>query len=108
MLFSTFFFIPTLLAVNAVALEERAAATYVQQASGSASFTEYSGCGSPGDDNPLLSSQTTCTELLFFDNSLWHNGEWVHCSNEPTCLWRPARPWAWRCLWSLFPFDRHR
>ena len=45
---------------------------------------------------------------LFFDNSLWKNGEWVHGSNEPTCLWCSTRPRAWRRLWSLFPFDRHR
>lgn len=48
--FSTFVLISTLLAANAVALEERGA-TYLQESSGSASFTEYSGCGSPGDDN---------------------------------------------------------
>jgi hypothetical protein len=42
-------------------------------------------------------------------NSLWHfAGEWVHCSNKPTCLWFPTRHGSWRCLWSLFPFDRHR
>ena len=51
MLFSTFVHLSTLLAVNAVALEERAAAKYVQKSSGSASFTMYSGCGSPGDDD---------------------------------------------------------
>ena len=45
---------------------------------------------------------------LFFDNSLWKNGEWVHGSNEPTCLWCSTRPRAWRRLWSLFPLDRHR
>jgi hypothetical protein len=50
MLFSTFVLLSTLLAVNAVTLEKRTAG-YVQNPSGSASFTVYSGCGSPGDDN---------------------------------------------------------
>ena len=45
---------------------------------------------------------------LFFDNSLWHSGEWIYGSNEPTCLWCSTRRWGWRCLWSLFPSDRHR
>ena len=53
MLFSTFVFIQlsTLLAVNAVAVEERAAANYLQHPSGTASFTAYSGCAETGDDN---------------------------------------------------------
>ncbi|KAF8817487.1 endoglucanase [Phlegmacium glaucopus] len=47
MLFSTFILLSSLLAVNAVTLGERAAPNYVQKPSGSASFTVYSGCGSP-------------------------------------------------------------
>lgn len=36
--------------VHGVVLEERATGGYVQSASGSASFTQYTGCGSPGID----------------------------------------------------------
>jgi len=52
MQFSTFILLSTFLAVNAVTLSERTAGGYVQSPSGSASFTVYSGCGSPGDVNP--------------------------------------------------------
>ena len=58
LVFSTFVFIQlfTLLAVNAnaVALEERAAANYLQHSSGSASFTVYTGCAETGDIKPAL------------------------------------------------------
>ncbi|PPQ91498.1 hypothetical protein CVT25_013755 [Psilocybe cyanescens] len=47
MLFSYFFLLTGLLAVNAAVLEERATGGYVQSSSGAASFTHYSGCGSP-------------------------------------------------------------
>ena len=63
MLFSTFVFLSTLLAVNAVTLEGRAA-KYVQNPSGSASFTMYSGCGSPGDDNHCSHLGRPLTELF--------------------------------------------
>jgi hypothetical protein len=45
---SVFTLLSGLLAANAVALEERAMDGYIQRPSGFASFTVYSGCGSPG------------------------------------------------------------
>lgn len=48
MLFSAISLLSGLLAVNALALEERATGGYVQNPSGAASFTMYTGCGSPG------------------------------------------------------------
>ncbi|KAF4611193.1 hypothetical protein D9613_006908 [Agrocybe pediades] len=46
-LFTSFAILAGLLGVNAVALEERATGGYIQNPSGQASFTHYSGCGSP-------------------------------------------------------------
>ena len=109
MLFSTFVLFCSLLVVNALTLEERAAGGYVQKPSGSASFTMYSGCGAPGDDNHCSHLGRPVTNKKCFDNSMWQDGgEWVHGSNKPTCLWCPFRRWGWRCLRSLFLFDRQQ
>lgn len=37
-----------LVAANPITLEDRAVGGYIQNPSGSASFTMYSGCGAPG------------------------------------------------------------
>ena len=66
MLFSTFVLVSTLLAVNALTLEERAADGYIQNPSGSASFTMYSGCGSPGDNNHCSHLGRPVTNIIFF------------------------------------------
>ena len=106
MLFSTFILLSTLFTVNALTLEERAKAKYHQKSSGSASFTVYSNCGAGGDDNHCSHLGRPVTE--FFDNhSLRRSGKWVLGSNKPICLWCRTRRWAWRCLRSLFLFDRH-
>jgi hypothetical protein len=60
MLFSTFFLLSTLLAVNA----GKTANKYLQQPSGSASFTMYSGCGSGGNDNHCSHPGRPVTELF--------------------------------------------
>ena len=64
MLFTNFVLLSTFLAVNAVSLEERGASGYVQNPSGSASFTMYSGCGSPGDDTHFSHLGRLVTELF--------------------------------------------
>ena len=81
MLFSTFFLLSILLAVNAVDLKkchkkghghsnstsnrEKTANKYVQHSSGSASFTVYSGCGAGGDDNYYCSHPRRPVTELF-------------------------------------------
>ena len=102
MLFSTFVLLSTLFAVNAVTLVEES--KYVQKPSGSASFTMYSGCGSPGGDDNRRSHLGRPVTDFFLTIACGETGEWVHGSNEPTCLWCPTGPWA--C--TLFLLGQHR
>ena len=53
MLFSTFILLSTLFTVNALTLEKSAADSlkYLQKPHGDASFTVYTGCGTPGNDS---------------------------------------------------------
>ncbi len=48
MLLSALTVLAGFLAANAAVLEDRATGGFVQSTSGQASFTMYSGCGSPG------------------------------------------------------------
>ncbi|PPQ79063.1 hypothetical protein CVT26_003968 [Gymnopilus dilepis] len=65
MLLSIFGLLGSLLAVNGLALEERATGGYVQNPSGSASFTMYSGCGSPACGKSATGFTAAMNQLAF-------------------------------------------
>lgn len=87
---------------TAASIETRATGGYVQNPSGKASFTMYSGCGSPGEVTVELCcreiEQLMLNKLRF---SLWYFSTRVHSRDKSTIL----RIWtglgSWRCLWKM-------
>ena len=108
-------------------VEKRASGGYVQNVSGTASFTMYSGCNSPGKYsisspdfslslNPCINNSMLYiyVYIIGFFFSLWGCRFWVHSSLKPALLWFRSWSRSWRCVWSvlcgnckrrsLFPF----
>lgn len=86
--------------VHALALDTRATGGYVQNPSGSASFTMYTGCGAPGAHLRFLAPSSIIL-TLFGHSSLWEKRNGIYCSHQPASLRLCSRFGSRRCMWTL-------